>query len=131
VLILSAVALFVVMLAENSRIPVDDPTTHLELTMIHEVMVLDHSGPDFAFILYGASLKLWVLGALLVGVVLPARTGRLWIDLPAFLAGMALVAVAIGVVESTMARLRLLRVPQMLIGAGAVAVLAILLALGV
>ena len=130
-LLLVAVALFVVMLTENARIPVDDPTTHLELTMIHEVMVLDHSGPDFAFIVYGSSIKLWTLGALLVGVALPARTGRLWIDLPAFLAGMALVAVAIGVVESIMARLRLLRVPQMLIGAGAVATLAILLALGV
>ncbi len=63
-------ALLVVLLAENARIPVDDPTTHLELTMIHEVMVLDHGGPDLAFILYGAALKLWVLGALLVG---PAR----------------------------------------------------------
>ena len=50
----------VVFLAENARIPVDDPTTHLELTMIHEVMVLDHSGPDFALIQYGASLKMWI-----------------------------------------------------------------------
>ena len=49
-------------MTENARIPVDDPNTHLELTMIHEVMVLDNSGPDFAFVLYGASLKLWVLG---------------------------------------------------------------------
>ena len=57
----------VVFLAENARIPVDDPNTHLELTMIHEVMVLDHGGPDLAFIQYGAALKLWVLGALLVG----------------------------------------------------------------
>src|SRR5260370_24761110 len=56
VLALIAAALMVIVLAENSRIPVDDPNTHLELTMIHEVMVLDHSGPDFAFILYGAAL---------------------------------------------------------------------------
>ena len=55
VLALVAVAWAVVLLSENSRLPVDDPTTHLELTMIHEVMVLDHSGPDFAFILYGAA----------------------------------------------------------------------------
>jgi len=61
----AALALFAVLLAENSRIPVDDPNTHLELTMVHEVMVLDHSGPDLAFILYGAAVKLFVLGALL------------------------------------------------------------------
>jgi formate hydrogenlyase subunit 4 len=63
-LALAALALFVVALAECSRIPVDDPSTHLELTMIHEVMVLDHSGPDLALILYGAALKLTLLGAL-------------------------------------------------------------------
>ena len=48
---------FIVLLAENSRIPFDDPNTHLELTMIHEVMVLDHSGPAFGMILYGGSVK--------------------------------------------------------------------------
>lgn len=77
---LVAAALLAVVLAENARIPVDDPNTHLELTMIHEVMVLDHSGPDLAFILYGSALKLWVMGALLVNVVLPIRTGSAWTD---------------------------------------------------
>jgi len=57
VLALVLIALMIVLLAENARIPVDDPNTHLELTMIHEVMVLDHGGPDFAFILYGAALS--------------------------------------------------------------------------
>jgi formate hydrogenlyase subunit 4 len=118
---LVAVALLVVLLAENARIPVDDPNTHLELTMIHEVMVLDHGGPDFAFILYGAALKLWVLGALLVGVVLPGE--NILLSLVAMLA----LAVAVGVIESTMARLRLLRVPQLLVGAGALAALALIL----
>jgi len=118
---LVAVALLVVLLAENARIPVDDPNTHLELTMIHEVMVLDHSGPDFAFILYGAALKLWVLGALLVGVVLPG--GNIFLSLLAMVA----LAVVVGVIESTMARLRLLRVPQLLVGAGALAALALIL----
>ena len=66
-------SLFVVALAENARIPVDDPTTHLELTMIHEVMVLDHSGPDLALIQYGAALKLYLFGALVVKLVLGAR----------------------------------------------------------
>jgi formate hydrogenlyase subunit 4 len=65
-LFLVAVALFVVLLAENSRMPVDDPNTHLELTMIHEVMVLDHSGPLFGLILYGAAIKLFLLSALIL-----------------------------------------------------------------
>jgi formate hydrogenlyase subunit 4 len=124
-----ALALLVVLLVENSRVPFDDPNTHLELTMIHEVMVLDHSGPDFAFILYAASLKLWVLGALVVGVAVPVRTGAAWVDVSAALGGMLVLGVAIGVVESTMARVRLVRVPQLLVGAGALAALAILLLL--
>ena len=74
-LLLVAAAFVIVLLAENARIPVDDPNTHLELTMIHEVMVLDHGGPDLAFIQYAAALKLWVLGALLVGVLLPPLSG--------------------------------------------------------
>jgi len=119
----------VVYLAENSRIPVDDPNTHLELTMIHEVMVLDHSGPDFAFILYGAALKLWVLGSLLVNVVLPVRTGSAALDLAAALAGMLCLAVLVGVIESCMARVRLLRVPQLLVGAVVVSGLAFVLLL--
>ena len=119
----------VVLLAENSRVPVDDPNTHLELTMIHEVMVLDHGGPDLAFILYAASLKLWVFASLLVGLVLPLRTGHAWLDFGAALAGVFAVAVAVGVVESSMARLRLLRVPQLLVGAGALVALALILTL--
>ena len=66
---------FIVLLAENSRIPFDDPNTHLELTMIHEVMVLDHSGPAFGMILYGAALKLFVFGALVVRLAFPLATG--------------------------------------------------------
>jgi formate hydrogenlyase subunit 4 len=128
VMALVLIALVVVLLAENSRIPVDDPNTHLELTMIHEVMVLDHGGPDFAFILYGAALKLWVLSALVVGMVVP-DTGTLWLNLVLSVSGMFLVAVIVGVVESVMARLRLLIVPQLLVGAGALAAMAFLLGL--
>jgi len=114
---LVAGALLVVFLAENARIPVDDPATHLELTMIHEAMVLDHSGPDLAFILYGGALKLWLLGALFVGLVVPVRTGSAWLDGAAALAGMLGLAILTGLIESSMARLRLVRVPQLLIGA--------------
>lgn len=129
VLLLLAVAFFIVLLAENARIPVDDPNTHLELTMIHEVMVLDHSGPDFAFIIYGAALKLWVFCALLSGMLVPVRTGNIWVNSVAALAGIMAMAVIVGIVESCMARLRLIRVPQLLVGAGALSTLALILAL--
>jgi len=69
--VLLAAGLFTVLLAENCRVPFDDPNTHLELTMIHEVMVLDHSGPPLAVILHGASLKLLLFAVLLTEAVLP------------------------------------------------------------
>lgn len=129
ILLLLAVALFIVLLAENARIPVDDPNTHLELTMIHEVMVLDYSGPDFGFILYGAALKLWVLSALLAGILVPVRTGSQWLDGAVALVGIMALAVLVGIIESCMARLRLVHVPQLLVGAGAFSTLALILAL--
>jgi formate hydrogenlyase subunit 4 len=84
--------------------------------MIHEVMVLDHSGPPLALVLYGAALKLMVLGAPVVRLLLPVTTGSSAGDALLFLAGMLAFAVLIGVVESVMARLRLERIPQMLVG---------------
>ena len=124
---LAFVALFVVFLTENSRLPIDDPNTHLELTMIHEVMVLDHSGVDLAFIHYGAALKLWTLGALWVGVLLPNDGAPRWLAGALFLVAMAALAALTGVVESSMARLRLRHVPQLLIGAGALSLFALIL----
>ncbi len=123
------VSLFLVLLAEASRVPVDDPATHLELTMIHEVIVLDHSGPDFALILYASALKLALFGALLVGVLVP----RARLPGPAAIAvlvlGLVVVAVLVGIVESSMARLRLSRVPQFLIAASVLASLGVILLL--
>src|SRR5437899_11908261 len=78
------------LLVENCRIPFDDPNTHLELTMIHEVMVLDHSGPAFGMILYGAALKLFVFSALIVRLALPISTGTMLLDWPIFIGGMLL-----------------------------------------
>jgi formate hydrogenlyase subunit 4 len=122
VLVVAAAALFVVLLAENSRIPVDDPNTHLELTMIHEVMVLDHSGPDLAFIEYGAAVKLFLFAALLAHLVLPFPAGGA-LGAAVLLGGVLAAAVAVGLTESLMARLRLRRVPQLLVSAGALAAL--------
>jgi formate hydrogenlyase subunit 4 len=127
-LLLAAGAAFVVFLTENARIPVDDPNTHLELTMIHEVMVLDHGGVDFAYIQYGAMLKLWALGGLAASLLVP-RLGVPWLDMLIALAAMACVAAVTGFVESVMARLRLARVPQLLVAGIAMSALALALAL--
>ncbi len=127
-LVLAAIALFVVALAESSRIPVDDPNTHLELTMIHEVMVLDHGGPDLAFILYSASLKLFLFGAILSRVVLGHGDGALASE-GLFFLGILLFAVGVGTVESVMARLRMIRVPQLLVGASVLSAFALVLLL--
>jgi formate hydrogenlyase subunit 4 len=97
--------------------------------MIHEVMVLDHSGPDFAFIQGGAALKMWVFCSLVVGLMLP-KSGYAVLDALASLAGLFMLAVIVGVVESTMARLRLIRVPQLLIGAATLSALALVLVYG-
>ncbi|OKY74667.1 MAG: hydrogenase [Desulfobulbaceae bacterium DB1] len=123
-----ALCLFVVLLAENCRIPFDDPNTHLELTMIHEVMVLDHSGPDFGLILYGASMKLLLFAALIMNLLLPA-TGNNLLDMVSFAAGLIVLAVAVGLVESAMARLRLTRVPQLLVGTTLLSFFALILLL--
>jgi formate hydrogenlyase subunit 4 len=116
-LALVGIGLFMVLLAEGSRIPVDDPTTHLELTMIHEAMVLDHGGPFLGAIEYSSSMKLLVLGTVFIRVVLPFQTGSAWGDLGLFLAELAALSVAIGVVESVMARYRMRKVPWFLTGA--------------
>ncbi len=126
---LVGVSLFVLLLAENSRVPVDDPATHLELTMVHEVIVLDHSGPDFALILYSGALKLALFGVLVVSVFAPRAGFSGPVALALLLAGLGLVSAAVGVVESVMARLRLARVPQLLVGASALALFATILQL--
>ena len=105
-----------------------DPTTHLELTMIHEVMVLDHSGVDLAAITYGASLKLWVLGGFFAAMLVP-KSGNWWLGLLAGLAALLGVGAITGVVESIMARVRLARVPRLLVIGIAMAALGLALSL--
>ena len=128
-LALVAMTLLILTLVENSRIPVDDPTTHLELTMIHEVMVLDHSGPDLGIIQYAAALKLWVLGSLLVGLLVPLRSDDLVLDGAAMLFAMAVLSLIIGMIESAMARYRLVQVPQFIVGAATLSAVGFILVL--
>jgi formate hydrogenlyase subunit 4 len=117
-MVLVVAGLFVVILAENARIPVDDPNTHLELTMIHEVMVLDHSGPALAVVSYGAAIKLFAMGSIVARLVVPVSDRSAGLDWALFVAAMAAFAVVVGVIESVMARLRMALVPNFLIGAG-------------
>lgn len=114
-----AVALIIVYLTENARIPVDDPTTHLELTMIHEAMVLDHSGVDLGLIEYAGALKLWTLGLLITNLFIAPGEFAVWYSL----AGIGALAVLVGLIESAMARFSLLRVPLLLTVALMLAVL--------
>lgn len=128
-LTLVGLSLFVLLLAENSRVPVDDPATHLELTMIHEVIVLDHSGPDLAVVLYGSALKLSVFAALIVCLFVPRAGVAPAVATVALVIGLIVVAMVVGVVESVMARLRLTRIPQLLVAAASLATFGIILLL--
>lgn len=120
----AVVVLFILLQAEASRVPVDDPLTHLELTMVHEVMVLDHSGPDLAAMQYAAALKMTIYAGLIAALLNPFDP----LDAPlacvcATLLLMGAVAVAVGCVESLVARLRMKLVPRYLMLASAAAAL--------
>jgi formate hydrogenlyase subunit 4 len=123
-LILVFIAFLVIFLLENCRVPFDDPETHLELTMIHEAMLLDVGGPDMAFALYGAALKFELLGAFLITMLVASFKEGL-LHLGFVFGGVALLAVATGVIESIMARYRFFKTPQILMGATLIASLAV------
>ena len=122
------VALFVVLQVEGARVPIDDPTTHLELTMIHEVMILDHSGPDLAAVQYAAAMKLTVCAALVATLVNPLGPAGGLAAAALNLALVGVVAVVIGCVESLTARLRLKAVPLYVLAGAASAFVALLTA---
>ena len=129
--LLAAVALAVVVLAETGRLPVDNPATHLELTMVHEAMVLEYAGPDLALVELGASMRLTVLLGLWTSLFLP--WGIATSTSPAALAGglavfagkTALLGALLAAGEVFMAKLRLFRVPELLAGSFLLAVLAV------
>ncbi len=111
---LLAAGLFIVLLAENCRVPFDDPNTHLELTMVHEVMVLDHSGPPLAIILHGASLKLLLFAVIVADSVLPLHDLSPVAAAVALAAGVLAVTIGVGLAESFLARFSFRRVPLLL-----------------
>ncbi|MEN8691439.1 MAG: NADH-quinone oxidoreductase subunit H [Desulfobacterales bacterium] len=128
-LLFVVIAFFIILLTENSRVPVDDPATHLELTMIHEVMVLDHSGPDFALIELGAFLKLFFYATLVSLLICPFSLGSPAADIGLFFCILALVYAAVGVTESVMARFRMDKVPQFVLTSFALAFFATVITL--
>lgn len=117
---LAFAALFIVLIAETGRLPVDNPATHLELTMIHEAMILEYSGPYLAMIEWSAAMKQLVLMTLLVNVFFPFNLSQGWwqpgtlVSLLLFIGKLLLLATGIVLVETTNAKLRIFRVPELL-----------------
>ncbi|SDP39096.1 respiratory chain complex I subunit 1 family protein [Desulforhopalus singaporensis] len=130
-LVLVIVSMFMVMLTECSRVPVDDPATHLELTMIHEVMILDHSGPDLALIELASFYKLFFYSAFIVHLIYPFSAGAGLLNGIIFTTLMVLIYGAIGVVESITARFRMNLVPQFVLTSFALVFFAAILTMGV
>ena len=121
------ISLFFLTIAECSRMPIDDPNTHLELTMIHEVMILDSSGVDLMFYQYAASLKLMLYFTLAALLLNPFGVCGLFLGFVVFGLTLLLLAVALALVETLMARFRLLLVPQFLLFATTIGILNILI----
>ncbi len=129
---LACAAMFVVLIAETGRIPVDNPATHLELTMIHEAMILEYSGPYLGLIEWGASVKQLLLMTLLINAFLPYGLHPHWslggvlVSLGFLLLKLLFLACSIVLVETTNAKMRLFRVPELLAVAFTLAALALI-----
>jgi formate hydrogenlyase subunit 4 len=117
--LLAFAGLFIIVIAETGRIPVDNPATHLELTMIHEAMVLEYAGPDLALVEWASALKELLYLTLLadlflpVGIATTVAPGPLLVALVAWIVKVVVLAMGVTVVESTNAKLRLFRVPEL------------------
>src|SRR3989441_937477 len=130
--LLAFAAFFIVMLAETGRLPVDNPATHLELTMIHEAMVLEYSGRYLALVEWAGAMKLFLFMTLLAnlfvpwGLTGPAGPGAVLLGLLALAAKLAVLTGAVAVLETAVAKLRLFRVPELLAGSFALAFLSLM-----
>lgn len=125
--VLAVAALMILTVAETGRVPVDNPDTHLELTMIHEGMVLEYSGPYLGLIVWSHDVKQLIMLALLAGLAVPlGLVGPLWLVLPVFLAKTLVLGVILAVVETAMAKIRILKIPDLLVTGAALSLLALL-----
>ena len=130
--LLSVVALVIVIVAECGRLPVDNPSTHLELTMIHEAMVLEYAGPDLALVKLAEAMRLTFLIALVVNLFMPwgiataPGPGHLFLGLAAVAVKVAIFGAVLAAVEVAVAKLRLFRVPELMAGAFVLSALAVI-----
>ena len=108
---IAVIIIFVMILIEGSRLPIDDPNTHLELTMIHEVMVLDNSGPKFGLILYAVALKMILLTSIIANIIIPNQIGFAF-SLLLYFVIVFIIAILIGTLESVIARFKMNRIPE-------------------
>jgi len=126
-IMIAALAVYIlaqITLVENSRLPVDDPKTHLELTMVHEVMVLDHSGFDLALIHIGTALKFSIFGGLIANCIIPTGMNDI-VKIGMFIMVQFTFAMGIGLFESFRARNKMVRNSEFIINLSAIAVLLI------
>jgi formate hydrogenlyase subunit 4 len=130
--LLAFAALFIVMLAETGRLPVDNPATHLELTMIHEAMVLEYSGRYLALVEWASAMKLFLFMTLLANLFVPwgvpaeVAPGALLLGATALAVKLILLTIALALIETGAAKLRLFRVPELLAGSFALALLSVM-----
>jgi formate hydrogenlyase subunit 4 len=119
--VLATFVLVMIAMVENSRMPFDDPKTHLELTMVHEVMILDNSGFDLGLILHATNLKFAMYGALIANLFM--GTFPLYLTIPIFFGMQMLVAIVIGLLESFTARFRMNHNAQYILALSSVSLL--------
>ena len=113
--ILAGISFFILLIAENGRIPVDNPETHLELTMVHEAMILDTTGPNLALIETASALKFGVFATLFATLFLPFGANLCWcLAVSIFILKLILIALVVGFIEINTAKLRLFKVPNLL-----------------
>ncbi len=131
-LLLAAAAFFIVTLAENARVPIDNPATHLELTMIHEAMILEYSGKQLALMEFSSMLKLAIFFTIMANIFFPwgiateVSAVALSVGLLAFLLKILALAILVAVIESSMAKMRLFRLPNLITVALTLSLLAVI-----
>jgi formate hydrogenlyase subunit 4 len=130
--LLAFAAFFIVMLAETGRLPVDNPATHLELTMIHEAMVLEYSGRYLALVEWASAMKLFLFMTLLANLFVPwgvptsAAPVALVLGVAVLVVKLVVLSLALALIETATAKLRLFRVPELLAGSFALALLSVM-----
>jgi len=126
-IIICSISVFMLAVTECSRMPVDDPNTHLELTMIHEVMILDNSGFDLMLYQYSSFIKLFIYAMLEVGFFYPFALQNYWLGIIIFVVGLLALSLSLAIVETITSRYKMKNIPQYLLFATAIGILNLLI----